>query len=425
MGYIMAYNNLHNRLDAALWKGIVMFAKLSLRRHHLIVLAWVGAALLLFAACGQAAPTPSPEQAAKLAALCAATDAVRCYPAPNGQWMVKLDLTAGNAQLLSPAGAAQPLLQGSGQIAEASWSPDSRQLVWVQQMAQNAGQNAGQDLAQMWRIRFDEQAGGQTGQFQPGEAKLVFPTQTFGMVEAASNLGGGVRLGDWSPNSRYLLFWIDPMFSASLLADGAPVAALDTLTGDIHSVTTGDQVALFNQGYHSWAPDSSHLVITLGGDRSALGGKSLALHRLGTDGSSEIITPTLQVPGMVAWSPKGDLIAYAAIPGEDAAPPGSSDQGLFDNPAIAARRIYLLDPQNGKRGLLDPNASSFQDAPVWSHNGSLVYYIQREGDQMVVMVADLYAGAYSKLPDASMPISDVQSYYGQFDWSPLLSKIKP
>jgi hypothetical protein len=74
-----------------------------------------------------------------------------------------------------------------------------------------------------------------------------------------------IVFGHWSPNSQYVLFW-EGILSASILADGLPLFALDATTGKITPLA---EVALLNPGYQSWSPDSSALAITGGGYRSA------------------------------------------------------------------------------------------------------------------------------------------------------------
>jgi Tol biopolymer transport system component len=210
-----------------------------------------------------------------------------------------------------------------------------------------------------------------------------------------------------------------------MLADGTTARVWDSLTGQTQLITPPggygpDTVALANPGYHSWAPDSSALAITLGGYRSAQANKWLALVRPNTGASTVAITNTEQIPGLVAWSPKGDLIAYAAVPAEDVTPE-TVDDSTLDSPAVAGRRIYLYEAQSGEHYRLE-ETEAFQDAPLWSRNGTMLYYVQQEGDQVVLMVADFYGGVFAKIPGASMPVAEAQSYYGQFDWQPLLSK---
>ncbi|NJN96875.1 MAG: hypothetical protein HC875_23630 [Anaerolineales bacterium] len=140
-----------------------------------------------------------------------------------------------------------------------------------------------------------------------------------------------------------------------------------------------------------------------------------------------VISQSEQIPGTIAWSPKGDVIAYAAVPANQTSPDWA-DWGVFDNPAIAARRIYLLDPATDKYRRLN-EVESYQDAPVWSEDGSTLYYVQRNGDMLEVMAADPATGQTETVPGRSQPVDapdlmgPLVGYYGQFGREELLADL--
>jgi hypothetical protein len=100
----------------------------------------------------------------------------------------------------------------------------------------------------------------------------------------------------------------------------------------------------------------------------------------------------------------------------------------FDNPAIAGRRIYLLDPASGQTRRLN-QAETYQDGPVWSSDGSRLYYVQREGDELLLMAADPETGQAEPVTGASQPLDPndpmrpAVGYYGQFGREELLGQI--
>ncbi|MEZ4865253.1 MAG: hypothetical protein R3C14_28305 [Caldilineaceae bacterium] len=222
-----------------------------------------------------------------------------------------------------------------------------------------------------------------------------------------------VRFGSWSPNGQHLLFWSGPL-GASIMADGLPVFVLNIQTGQ---VTPLADYALLNERYYSWSPDGTGLAITVGGGREAQSHKWLNLFDSATGAVTTVISQSAQIPGSVAWSPQGDWIAYAAIAAADA-----TDDPLmtFDNPAIAARRIWLLDPRTGKRKRLNA-VDDFQDAPVWSEDGTMLYYVQRQNSTVVLAATDMRTGKLTILEASRQPAPVTVGYYGQGDWAGMLA----
>ncbi|MEW5960817.1 MAG: hypothetical protein AB1801_24090, partial [Chloroflexota bacterium] len=185
--------------------------------------------------------------------------------------------------------------------------------------------------------------------------------------------------------------------------------------------------ALVNLRYQSWSPDGSKLAITAGGYRSAQVNKWLNLFDVATGQVTTVISQSEQIPGAVAWSPRGDLIAYAAVPAGQTGPEWA-DWMTFDNPAIAGRRLYLLDPVTGHYRRLN-KVEAYQDAPVWSNDGRRLYYVQRNGEALDLMVAEPASDQARPVPGARQPL-DLKDpmrpnvgYYGQFGREELLEQI--
>jgi Tol biopolymer transport system component len=242
------------------------------------------------------------------------------------------------------------------------------------------------------------------------------PTQLAELSDSAE-FPSQLQWGKWSPDGRYVTFWSGPL-GASILADGLPLSMLDSMTGEI--IPVGDDASLVTTDYHDWSPDSSRLAVTLGAGREAWRNKSLAIFDVAEGTTTDIDAAVDHIPGRVAWSPDGSLIAYAANPA------GTSDLEPdtinFDNPGIAARRIYLLDADTGELRLLN-DVDSFQDAPVWSTDGTALYYVQRMDDQLQLMAADPITGDAAPVEGATEPLPDLAGYYGKFDWSHLLQQM--
>jgi Tol biopolymer transport system component len=137
-----------------------------------------------------------------------------------------------------------------------------------------------------------------------------------------------------------------------------------------------------------------------------------------TGKSTTVISQTEQIPGIVDWSPNGDSIAYAAVPARETGEEWM-DLMTFDNPAIAGRRIYLLDPATGESRRLN-EAGAFQDGPLWSNDGTILYYGQYKDDQLVLMATDPATSQTETVPNAAIPLPEFIGYYGQWQQDFLL-----
>ncbi len=269
-----------------------------------------------------------------------------------------------------------------------------------------------------------------------GVARLTSPDWQFTAIfhpltrelEIVDGMGRQVRayqaqddqmiLGPWSPDSQQLVFWLGGQ-SLSLSVDGLPMWLLDVQTGQASQVS---ELALPNKAYQSWSPDSKTLAFTNGGYRSAQIGKHLSLYHVETNEITEINKfPTTGglVTGAVAWSPAGNLIAVAAVETSQTGTDYADYMG-WDNSAIAARRIYVVNPQNGA---FQPLTLSdvYEDAPLWNLDGSRLYFVQQADATARLMMFDLETTRLEALPGCEIPMPPSAEYYGQVDWSDLFT----
>jgi Tol biopolymer transport system component len=326
---------------------------------------------------------------------------VQSIPSGDAQWSAYLD--DGGLRLYHAALAEYKLFPSGSTIESVIWSPDSARLLAVQS-----------NLALIEPTGSGFEVTGPLAIWSVTTADLT-PRQLADLPESAES-PSQMQWGQWSPDGRYVAFWSGPL-SASILADGLPLSILDSTGGTITPL--GDS-SLYTPTYHTWSPDSSRLAVTLGGGREAWRGKSLAIFDLAMGMTTPVAAAADQIPGRVAWSPDGSRIAYAANPAASADLEPSTI--TFDNPGIAARRIYLLDVAIGATRPLN-DVDSFQDAPVWNADGSTLYYIQRVDDSLRLMAADSVSGVATAVEGASEPLPDLAGYYGLFDWSSLLQQI--
>jgi hypothetical protein len=333
---------------------------------------------------------------------------------PDEQWIAIVDEAAGSLALEGPDGDTSVILPEGSTVGTVAWSPDGTLLLVerTNRLPPQGDQPQASGPPEIWGVRIAD------GVAEP--AVLLFRPDVEEVEEQA--LGGlaEVVFGRWAPDGRHIFLWIGA--SGSIRADGNAPWVLDTATGD--AVRPADW-ALVNPRYCSWAPDSSALAITAGAGRSAQMNKWLNIVDLESGEVTTVISDTEQVPGIVAWSPssaRGYRIAYAAVP---AGKTGKAYASLmtFENPAIAARRIYLLDPATGDYQRLN-DVEGYQDAPVWSRDGEQLYHVQRdrETETLVLMVADPETGEAQPIEASRRPAPpDTRvGYYGQAAWDDVL-----
>ena len=357
-------------------------------------------------------PSPTPEPAtATPAEVSGPSEQIRREWSPDGQWTAIVDEAAGSLALEGPEGNTSIILPEGSTVGAVAWAPDGR-LLLVERTNWPSTQDDQQQASsppEIWAVRIV------SGSAEP--PALLFRLDAKEVEEQSLGGLGEVAFGRWTPDGRHILLWIGA--SGSIRADGNAPWVLETATGD--AVRPADW-ALVNPRYYSWAPDNSALVITAGDGRSAQVNKWLNTVALPSGEVTTAISKTQQIPGIVAWSPKGDAIAYAAVPTEETGRAYASLMS-FENPAIAARRIYLLDPGTGEYRRLN-DVDNYQDAPVWSSDGEQLYYVQRdpETETLVLMVADPETGEAQPIEASRRPAPpDMRvGYYGQAAWDDVL-----
>jgi Tol biopolymer transport system component len=340
------------------------------------------------------------------------------YPSPDGVYVALVDRSAGSLTLRDAAGADTEVFPAGSTVDSVTWSPDSRRLLavrtrWLRD--QDGVPQSGGGL-QVWQVELPLGRLATPVNLDCDDAEPTGGLAACLYQSPATADAGPEQLvfGRWSPDSRHVVFWRGPL-GASLAADGLPAFVLAVTTGQAFEVA---DIALLTPHYHSWSPGGTTLVMTAGGDRSALLDKRLVRFDVATGLSTTLIEPADQVPGAVAWSPTGEWLAYAAV---DAAQVDleQAHNADWDNPGIAGRRIYLLQPDSGLR-LRVSGADAFQDGPHWSADGATLYFIEREGDVLILMAYSMATANTAPLPVAPQPLPETPGYYGQLPLDALL-----
>lgn len=204
---------------------------------------------------------------------------------------------------------------------------------------------------------------------------------------------GPLGLVGWSHDSRWIFFYIDPMGSESILADGALVRVVPIVGGRVHVLGT----MLPYPGYSTWC--GGRLVLTMGGDRIAMRNKRLVT----TDPPDWTLTP-LTHGATRSWSatacaPDGkSLIAESqpsAAPNDNLKPRWSLWRVSFDGTTTRLTRP--------PRGLSDESPSVSRDGR------SILFVRERNGEGTLLALRDGRVHALFPLPQRL-------EYYGYTDW---------
>jgi len=263
-----------------------------------------------------------------------------------------------------------------------------------------------------WSLSADQLAA--AGQ---AEQTLYVRQAVFGAEDPTSWLLSGFffetyyQLIDWAPGTPLVLAGRGAA-GASIWADGVPLVAIDTTTGEVTDLAAW--MLLTGEAY-DWHPTQPGLLaLAEGGGRFLTDPpKRLMLLDL-TTGQSRTLTGEDVVAFEPAWSPDGSLLAYAAVP----ALPGAFGDGTTMEDRLAGRAIYVVNPATGESRVLTEPGSGIDGWPQWSADGTLLLYTRQSDGATDVRVVAL-DGNSDDLLITGLP--DPMCYYGGCNWQQMLA----
>lgn len=284
---------------------------------------------------------------------------------------------------------------GSG-VWSMAWSPDGEWLAYARvdvlkeaQEGQPPDRSAG-----LWRIRADG-------------------SDAFELLDIGKPAEDGIIVAGWSKDGQHILFWFDPDFSASILADGVPLFAIPASGGEPCQL---DQAMLLHADFRASSPDGTLLAITEGGGRETWTHKRIAVVEL-SSGKLIYLTDEETAAFSPAWSPDGRRIAYAAAP--DIGWVGGGDDAKA---GAARRRIWVMNSDGSDKRQLANDAAYRDERPLWSADGAHVLFARLDQDDRAslwLMRAD--GSELEQVVDELSPnLSRAPwwfGYYGHIQWS--------
>jgi len=216
------------------------------------------------------------------------------------------------------------------------WSPDGKQLAFVRVMT--TGQKTTDRIADLYRID-------------------VNGTGLHRLLRVTGDSYHPIISG-WTPDGKYIIFLQDTAYSASLLADGVPLAAVPTEGGPVRVYSENTPVT----GGLAVSPDGRGIAVLQREGRESWQNARLFITPIDQVRLRQL-TDNMLAPLFPAWSPQGNLLAYAAGPAaENIEPP---DIG----PALAKRTVLLVDPATGVRQGGTNAMNDRDEYPQWSADG--------------------------------------------------------
>jgi Tol biopolymer transport system component len=328
---------------------------------------------------------------------------------PGGQWWPGRDelLVQGAAgvKVLTAAGGFR---RASRQIKGASmpvlFSPDGKQMVYGNDL--DVGRGPGGEPMRSGRL-----------------CRLVLETPDNQPKVLVSNYLSGQVLCAWSRGGEYVIFWDDPDFSASAIADGLELFRVSAAGGFPQSMGVFTPV---HDDMVSLSPAQDKLALVAGGGRNQWEEKRIAVVDLGgalTRGAAiSYLTDESTAAACPSWSPAGERIAFSAAPG-----PGTQAHIGGGEPArrlLARRRIWTADASGMSAPMpLTSDARYRDEEPMWSADGKHILFcrIDRGNDKTLwlmaadggnaVQVAALYTDPGLLGADGAW-----FGYYGYIDW---------
>jgi Tol biopolymer transport system component len=229
-----------------------------------------------------------------------------------------------------------------------------------------------------------------------------------GTAKELLTLPDGVILHSWAPDGKGILFWDDPSFSVSGVADGADLYMATVPEGRIRPLGVR---TLPHADLSGFSPTGRYLVFTEGSGREAWTQKRISLLDV-LSGAKTFLTSNNMVALFPSWSPAGALLAFSAGP----------DEGALVREGPHARlghvHIWVMKPDGSESRQLTFDPEYRDERPRWSADGNTIEFcrVNAAGEGSVWRIGA--AGGAPEEIGRSFPLEyGMFGFYGYTDWN--------
>jgi hypothetical protein len=205
---------------------------------------------------------------------------------------------------------------------------------------------------------------------------------------------GPIMLLGWSGDSRWVFYAIDPMGSASIIADGVLMQAV-SVNGTVRTVTSG----LAYDDYRTWC--NGRLILTAGGDRIAAHHKRLVTVAPPAWRPKALVPVAGQAWGSIACAPDGRTVVVQS----------QRDAGTNMSSVWAHWALWRVGFDGSQHRLTSPPPGYSDDSPRFSNDGRTLFFVRsRRG------VGRVYGLRNGKLLGPFASLGYQLGYYGHHAW---------
>lgn len=294
----------------------------------------------------------------------------------DGLWLLPVD--------------GEPQLEVKGPVSKPYWSPDGKYIAYSTILPYDKNKPESRS-----------------------DALYILNLSTGQTVKKTTEPSAGIQVAAWWPNGEGLLYWVDPMHSCSLAADGLPLWNFRLGDAEPALLSTG----LAHPGWQVFSPQGQLLMVS-GEGREVWTGKSLTIIDPGSGKAKKLPNPNGLVALDPSFSPDGSKIAFVAAQ-DLGAVLGFSDPDKLMN-WIATRTLWI-ENDDGSDAHIIKTAGIGIYQPLWSKDGTHILYVQNNSLWLIRANGDNPEKILGPFPDWG---KDQFGFYG-YIWHDDLSWFQP